>query len=76
MVGALARDLLATIIGVDDVPWAAGATLLAGALWLILSVERGALLGFQRYRLVGVSIIAEQVARLVFGMCSRRAGST
>src|SRR3954462_14265670 len=68
VVGALAREPLATGIGVDDVPWAAGTTLLAGALWLVLSVERGALLGFQRYRLVGVSIIVEQIARLVFGI--------
>jgi O-antigen/teichoic acid export membrane protein len=74
VVGALGRDLLATIIGVDDVPWAAGATLLAGALWLILSVERGALLGFQRYRLVGVSIIAEQVLRLGFGIVLAKGG--
>jgi O-antigen/teichoic acid export membrane protein len=74
VVGALARDLLATVIGVEDVPWAAGATLFAGALWLILSVERGALLGFQRYRLVGVSIIAEQVLRLAFGIALAEGG--
>src|SRR4051794_22903331 len=53
VVGVLLREPLATVIGVEDVPWAASATLLCGALWLILSVERGALLGFQRYRLVG-----------------------
>src|SRR3954447_14955518 len=73
-VGLLARDLLATVIGVEDVPWAAGSTLFAGALWLILSVERGALLGFQRYRLVGVSIIAEQLARLAFGIVLAKGG--
>src|SRR3954452_4254583 len=74
LVGLLARDLLATAIGVEDVPWAAGSTLMAGALWLILSVERGALLGFQRYRLVGVSIIAEQLARLAFGIVLAKGG--
>jgi O-antigen/teichoic acid export membrane protein len=74
VVGLLARDLLATVIGVEDVPWAAGSTLFAGALWLILSVERGALLGFQRYRLVGVSIIAEQVLRLAFGIVLAKGG--
>ena len=37
----------------DDLPWAAAATLPAGCLWLILSVQRGALQGLQRYRLVG-----------------------
>src|SRR3954447_18945155 len=73
-VGLLARDVLATVIGVEDVPWAAGATLFAGALWLILSVERGALLGFQRYRLVGVSIIVEQVLRLAFGIVLAKGG--
>jgi O-antigen/teichoic acid export membrane protein len=74
VVGLLARDLLATVIGVEDVPWAAGSTLFAGALWLILSVERGALLGFARYRLVGVSIIAEQVLRLGFGIALAEGG--
>ncbi len=74
LVGLLARDLLATVIGVEDVPWAAGATLFAGAVWLILSVERGALLGFQRYRLVGVSIIVEQVLRLAFGIVLAKGG--
>jgi O-antigen/teichoic acid export membrane protein len=66
--GVLLRSPLATVIGVEDVPWGASATLLCGALWLILSVERGALLGFQRYRLVGGSLIAEQIARLLFGV--------
>jgi O-antigen/teichoic acid export membrane protein len=40
----------------------------AGALWLLLSVERGALVGFQRYRLVGASIVVEQLARLLCGL--------
>jgi O-antigen/teichoic acid export membrane protein len=74
VVGVLAREPLAAVIGVPDVPWGAGFTLVAGALWLVLSVERGALLGFQRYRLVGVSIVAEQVARLAFGIVLAQAG--
>jgi O-antigen/teichoic acid export membrane protein len=74
VVGALARRPLAAVIGVSDVPWGAAATLPAGALWLMLSVERGALLGFQRYRLVGVSIVGEQVARLAFGIVLAVAG--
>ena len=65
---ALLREPLAAIIGVDDFPWGAAATPLAGALWLILSVERGALVAFQRYRLVGVSLVVEQVLRLAFGV--------
>jgi O-antigen/teichoic acid export membrane protein len=74
VVGLLAREPLAAVIGVPDVPWGAGSTLLAGALWLVLSVERGALLGFQRYRLVGVSIVGEQMARLAFGIMLAEAG--
>src|SRR5437764_4514010 len=68
VIGVLLRKPLATLIGVEDVPWGASATLLCGALWLVLSVERGALLGFHRYRLVGGSLIAEQIARLLFGV--------
>lgn len=74
VVGALAREPLSAAIGVDDVPWGAAATLPAGALWLVLSVMRGALLGFQKYRLVGISLIGEQSARLVFGVILAVAG--
>jgi O-antigen/teichoic acid export membrane protein len=73
-VGALAREPLAAVIGVPGEPWGAAATLPAGALWLVVSVERGALLGFQRYRLVGVSIVGEQLARLAFGVALAVAG--
>jgi O-antigen/teichoic acid export membrane protein len=61
-----ARDLLATAIGVDDLPWAAATTIPSGCLWLIVAVQRGALQGFQRYRAVSVSWIGEQVARFAF----------
>jgi O-antigen/teichoic acid export membrane protein len=74
VLGVVAREPLAAVIGVEDVPWGAAATLPAGALWLVLSVERGALLGFQRYRLVGVSLVSEQIARLVFGIVLAVAG--
>ena len=67
-VAVLARDVLAAVIGVHELPWAAAATLPTGMLWLILSVERGALQGFQEYRTVGVSIAFEQLARLVLGL--------
>src|SRR3954469_24317965 len=50
VVGSGARKPLAAAIGVEDVPWGAAATLPAGAMWLVLSVERGALLGFPRSR--------------------------
>jgi O-antigen/teichoic acid export membrane protein len=68
VIAALARDQIASVIGVEDAPWAAAATIVAGSLWLLLSVERGALVGFQRYRLVGASIVIEQSARLVCGL--------
>ena len=65
-VSVLGRDVLAAIIGVDDVPWAAAATLPSGCLWLIVSIQRGALQGFHRYRAVGASWVAEQLGRFVF----------
>jgi O-antigen/teichoic acid export membrane protein len=68
VVSLLARDLLATAIGVDELPWAAAATLPTGILWLVVSVERGALLGFQEYRVVGISLAFEQLMRLVLGL--------
>ena len=68
VVSVLGRHVLAAIIGVREVPWAAAATLPTGCLWLMVCVQRGALQGFQRYRAVGTSMVAEQVARLVFGL--------
>ncbi len=68
IVGALARQPIADLIGVHDAPWGAAGALLAGTLWLVVSVERGALVGFRHYRLVGVSIVCEQSARLLFGL--------
>ena len=67
VVAVMLREQLAAVIGVDAV-WAAAATLPTGCLWLLASVERGALQGFQRYRAVGLSIIGEASARLAFGL--------
>jgi O-antigen/teichoic acid export membrane protein len=67
-VSVLGRDVLATIIGVEDVPWGAAATIPSGCLWLIVSIQRGALQGFHCYRAVGVSWIGEQVARFAFAI--------
>lgn len=67
-VSLLGRQVLADIIGVHELPWAAAATLPTGLLWLVLSVERGALLGFQEYKMVGVSLALEQFMRLAFGL--------
>jgi O-antigen/teichoic acid export membrane protein len=68
VVSILARDLLAAMIAVEELPWAAAATLPTGVLWLILSVERGALQGFQEYKTVGISLAIQESCRLAFGL--------
>jgi glycosyltransferase involved in cell wall biosynthesis/O-antigen/teichoic acid export membrane protein len=67
LVAVLLRDVLGAIVNVDEV-WAAGAVPLTAMLWMILSVERGALQGFERYKLVGFSIVGEAGTRLLFGL--------
>lgn len=66
VVSALLRAPIASAVGVKD-EWAAAVGLPAGALWLLLSILRGALQGVGDYRAVGLSLIGEQSARLVFG---------
>jgi glycosyltransferase involved in cell wall biosynthesis/O-antigen/teichoic acid export membrane protein len=68
IVSVLCRNLIAHAVGVADLPWAASAAIPAGCLWLILSVQRGALQGLQRYKLVGFSLIGEAVMRLLAGL--------
>lgn len=63
----LLRDQLAALLAVDT-PWAAAATIPTGALWLLLSLERGALQGARGYRAVGLSIVLEAAGRLLFGV--------
>jgi O-antigen/teichoic acid export membrane protein len=65
---ALLREPLAALIGVHDVPWAAAAIPPTGVLWMLLSLQRGALQGLRAYRPVGVSIVAEAGGRLVCGL--------
>lgn len=66
-IAILLRHQIAAAIGVDA-EWAAAATLPTGCLWLLASIERGALQGFQRYGAVGLSLIGEAIARLAFGL--------
>src|SRR5436189_212385 len=54
--------------------WAAAAGLPAGALYLELSLLRGALQGIGDYRSVGISLVFEQVARLLLGTLLAVAG--
>jgi glycosyltransferase involved in cell wall biosynthesis/O-antigen/teichoic acid export membrane protein len=68
VVAVLCRSLIAHAVGVADLPWGAAAAVPAGCLWLILSVQRGALQGLQRYKLVGFSLIGEAGMRLLCGL--------
>jgi glycosyltransferase involved in cell wall biosynthesis/O-antigen/teichoic acid export membrane protein len=67
------RDVLGAILNVDQV-WAAAAVPVCAFLWMIVSVERGALQGYRRYRVVAGSIVGEAFARLVFGVMLVLAG--
>jgi O-antigen/teichoic acid export membrane protein len=67
------RNVLAAVVNVDEV-WAAAAVPVSAMLWAILSVERGALQAFQRYKLVGTSLVAEGLSRLAFGLLFVGAG--
>jgi glycosyltransferase involved in cell wall biosynthesis/O-antigen/teichoic acid export membrane protein len=69
----LLRDVLGAILNVDQV-WAAAAVPVCAFLWMIVSVERGALQGYRRYRLVAGSIVGEAFARLGFGLVLVLAG--
>ena len=61
------RHVLAAVLNVDEA-WAAAAVPVTAMLWMVVSVERGALQGLQRYRLVAWSIISEAGARLGFAL--------
>jgi glycosyltransferase involved in cell wall biosynthesis/O-antigen/teichoic acid export membrane protein len=68
IVSVLLRSPIAHAVGVPELPWAAAAAVPAGCLWLILSVQRGALQGLQRYKLVGFSLMGEAFMRLAAGL--------
>ncbi len=68
------RHQIADLVGVKHHAWAAAAGLPAGSLYLELSLLRGALQGTGDYRSVGVSLVGEQVARLVLGTVLAVAG--
>ena len=65
----LLRDEIASLLSVEQ-EWAAAAILPTGCLWLLLSVERGALQGVHAYREVGWSIVLEAGGRLVTGLAA------
>ena len=69
----LLREPIADLLAVEQ-SWAAAATLSTGCLWLVLSIERGALQGVHAYREVGWSIVLEASGRLVSGLLLVAAG--
>ena len=58
---------LGAVLNVDEL-WAAAAVPLTAMLWMVLSVERGALQGFERYKRVGWSIVGGGGSRLLFAL--------
>ena len=62
------REEIAQLIAVPEHAWAAAAILPTGALWLVLSVLRGALQGLHAYGSVGISLVLEAFGRLVLGL--------
>ena len=68
------RHQIADLVGVKHNAWAAAAGLPAGSIYLELSLLRGALQGVGDYRSVGMSLVFEQVARLVLGAALAVAG--
>jgi O-antigen/teichoic acid export membrane protein len=68
------RSVLGAIINVDEL-WAAAAVPLTAMLWAIVCVERGALQGFQRYKVIGFSMVGEAACRLAFALLFYAAGA-
>ncbi|HZV73383.1 MAG TPA: hypothetical protein VFF79_06675 [Conexibacter sp.] len=66
VVSVALRAPIANAVGVHQ-QWAAAIGLPAGVLWLLVSLLRGGLQGAGDYRAVGISLVGEQVARLVLG---------
>src|SRR3954471_13627937 len=73
--GWILRDPLAHLIGVPEHPWAAAAILPTGALWLLVSLQRGVLQGLGALAEVGVSLVLEALGRLVCGLILVLAGA-
>ena len=59
-----ARTVVGELVNVEE-QWAAWAVPVSAMMWVMLSVERGALQGFQRYQPVALSIMGEALLRLV-----------
>lgn len=68
VLGALLRVPLAAATGTPEHPWAAAAIPATGAMWLLVSLQRGVLQGLHAFRPIGVSIVGEAFTRLVIGL--------
>jgi glycosyltransferase involved in cell wall biosynthesis/O-antigen/teichoic acid export membrane protein len=73
-ISTLLREPIAEVVAVPEHAWAAAAILPTGVLWLLLSVQRGALQGLHAYAYVGGSVIYEAIGRLMFGLILVTAG--
>ncbi|MEI7559134.1 MAG: oligosaccharide flippase family protein [Actinomycetes bacterium] len=67
VVSIIVRVPIATVIGVKQ-EWAAAFVPPAACIWILLSIQRGALQATRAYPAVGWSMIGEQIARLVLGV--------
>jgi O-antigen/teichoic acid export membrane protein len=74
VISVLLRDPIANALNVKHDEWAAALGLPAAGLWILLSMLRGVLQGVGDYKSVGVSLVAEQSARLVTGAILAAAG--
>jgi glycosyltransferase involved in cell wall biosynthesis/O-antigen/teichoic acid export membrane protein len=73
-VSIVLRVPIAHLVGVPEHPWAAAAILPTGVLWMLLSLQRGALQGLHAYRPLALSLIAEAALRIVFALLLVAAG--
>jgi O-antigen/teichoic acid export membrane protein len=70
---AVCRDAVAAVVGVQQ-EWAACLMVSAAGVWLLISFQRGVLLGTRRYRIVGLSMVGEPAGWLVLGVAAAAAG--
>lgn len=68
LAGALLRDPLAALTGTPEHPWAAAAIPATGALWMLLSLQRGVLQGLHAFGSVATSLVLEALGRLAAGV--------
>jgi O-antigen/teichoic acid export membrane protein len=72
--GVLIRQPMADVLGTPEHPWAVAGLPATGALWLLLSLQRGVLQGLRAYAPVGLSIVGEAAGRIVCGLILVGAG--